>query len=287
MGDMQISMRQLQLLELQIAKEIKRICIQNDIRYFLADGSLLGAIRHGGFIPWDDDMDIGMLRPDYEKFLRCASNCLGQGFYLQTWENDHRFALPFAKVRMKGTRITELATEHLNMDSGIWVDIIPFDSLNDKKRNDKVYFLMLQILGKALQIKCGYRLNLLTQNPLSKIVNIILQTVVSRFDKTVVKDVLEKKLLVNEFDADAEYMIECDGLFKDKFVFTKGILENFIEMKFEDEAFCVPLEYDEYLKTCYGNYMELPSVEEQRKGHFLVDIEVEDGIMLKLGGLKE
>ena len=96
-------LRKVQLTQLEIAKEIHRVCEENDIRYFLSDGTFLGAVRHQGFIPWDDDMDIGMLREDYEKFCRIAPQKLGEKYVFQNWYTDPNYGLPFGKVMKRGT----------------------------------------------------------------------------------------------------------------------------------------------------------------------------------------
>ena len=96
-------LRKVQLTLLEIAVEIKRVCEENDIRYFLSDGTFLGAVRHQGFIPWDDDMDMGMLRADYEKFCRVAPTALKPEYCLETWDLDAGYGLPFAKVMKRNT----------------------------------------------------------------------------------------------------------------------------------------------------------------------------------------
>ena len=114
-------LRKLQLTQLEIAKEIRRVCEENDIRYFLCCGSFLGAVRHQGFIPWDDDFDIGMLREDYERFCRIAPEKLKPEYCLQSWHTDSRYALPFAKVRKRGTLLLERKSIHLDENgSFVW-----------------------------------------------------------------------------------------------------------------------------------------------------------------------
>lgn len=117
-------LRKVQLTQLEIAKEIRRVCEENDIPYFLTCGTLLGAVRHQGFIPWDDDMDVGMLRENYEKFCRIAPEKLKPEYCWQSWYTDPNYALPFGKVRKRGTLYLE-AKSHRLEENGFYVDIFP------------------------------------------------------------------------------------------------------------------------------------------------------------------
>ena len=131
------TLRQVQLTQLSIAKEIKRICDDHDIEYFLDSGTLLGAVRHKGFIPWDDDMDIAMTRENYDKFLAVAKVELDSRFFLQTWETDKNYPMPFAKIRLNGTKYVENVFEKAQMHQGIYVDVFPYDVWPQKKRKQK------------------------------------------------------------------------------------------------------------------------------------------------------
>ena len=117
-----------QKIMLDILSEIHRICVENHLTYWLEAGTLLGAIRHKGFIPWDDDCDVSMPRKDYEKFLERAQSQLPETMFLQTKETDKEYPLPWAKVRKNGTLLIETGeTGKENYHHGIFVDVFPYD----------------------------------------------------------------------------------------------------------------------------------------------------------------
>jgi lipopolysaccharide cholinephosphotransferase len=105
-------LRKVQLIQLEILKEAVRICDRHNIDYWLAGGTQLGAVRHNGFIPWDDDLDIAMLRANYEKFLHFASKELDTQYYLQEWRLDEKYGLPFTKIRKKNHYLLKCIKKH-------------------------------------------------------------------------------------------------------------------------------------------------------------------------------
>lgn len=267
------NLRELQILELEISKEIKRICDKNSIEYFIIGGTLLGAVRHKGFIPWDDDMDIGMTTENYQKFLKVAPIELNEKFFLQTVDSDKNYYNTFSKVRLNGTHMYEKVTEHLNINNGVFVDIFPYDLASKDVVTSKLYMRKLQVLGKASLLKHGYNLNCITENFGSRCVNICLKHFplsVKTIDK-----VLCTCFMCHGDKDNQNYYIERDGMFKGDFVFPTIYFEPLIELPFEDTKFKAPGDYDAYLKKAYGNYMEFPPEKEREKGHSVRNIELE------------
>lgn len=123
-------LRKLQLAELSILRDIDSVCRSEGIPYFLECGTLLGAVRHGGFIPWDDDIDVGMLRPDYERFLKVAPKALGERYAVCEPRANSRCAGMFAKVWKRGTKFFTAETMEAGIDQGIFVDVFPYDILH-------------------------------------------------------------------------------------------------------------------------------------------------------------
>ena len=117
--------RRLQLAQLRIAAEVADLCDAHEINYALLAGSALGARRHRGFIPWDDDMDIGMVRDEYERFIAVAKTELSRDLYVQDWREDPHMGAPFTKIRLNGTRMIEESSKDTGGHKGIFIDIFP------------------------------------------------------------------------------------------------------------------------------------------------------------------
>ncbi|MDZ5034932.1 LicD family protein, partial [Clostridium perfringens] len=132
------SLKEAQLRMLEILIEVDRICKKHHINYWLDAGTLLGAIRHEGFIPWDDDLDIGMLRKDYNKFLQIVKNELNSNFIFQSPETDDLCQNAFAKIRDKNSEIRSKHNNERNL--GVFIDIFPYDSFTKKNIYYKKFF---------------------------------------------------------------------------------------------------------------------------------------------------
>lgn len=126
-------LRIIQQIEYEILKKLDKICSVNNIEYFLIGGTALGAKRHGGFIPWDDDIDVGMTRDNYNKFINLEEKEFGDDILLQTPYNDGPSPFPYAKLRRKNTKFVEYCNRNIKMKQGIYIDIFPYDNIPDNE----------------------------------------------------------------------------------------------------------------------------------------------------------
>lgn len=250
--------------QLMIALEIKRICEKNDIKYFLDAGSLLGAVRHNGFIPWDDDMDIGMCKDDYERFVEVAPREMGQDYFLDNYVTNKKNPYVFSKVRLRGTTYIENIGNENYEHNEIFVDIFPYYYISDNELERKIEGIRMAILSQAILSKSGYKV--WKGKGLIKRIKFMPIDVIG---KLFTMQFLRKKIAVlytkhNNTQRMGIQAGSCYGYW----YFEENILRETENHKFENEVFPIPKNYDIYLKVAYGDYMKLPP-ESERITHMI------------------
>ena len=249
--------------EIYILDEFKRICKNNNLKYFLYGGTLLGAVRHKGFIPWDDDIDIVMPREDYDKFGKIAADELGKEFFYQNNKIQPEYNLLFSKIRLNNTYVREKKFDDKKMHQGIFIDILPLDLF--PKKSSIMQKLMLEkfnVLNCACQTdRC------LSKHFISKILYGFYKILPSKYIQR-----KRDKFIRNACkDKNTKYICSFGSHYRPikMRVFPREWFEDIgIEMEFEGKMYSVPKGWKEYLIHLFGpNYMELPP-EEKRINHF-------------------
>ena len=248
--------REIQQMELGIMEYIHEVCQKIGVKYFLAYGSLIGAVRHKGFIPWDDDMDICMLREDYEKLQDYLIANPDERYEVMSYKNNLNYVYPFMKVQDNQTYLLE---EDVRIDSnmGIYVDIFPVDGYED----DSVFKDKMTRLIKKRQLSC-YTFKGITNtksilNSLIRYISVIIFyfTNTNKYIRGI--DELAKSRKVDDYEL-VDYLIYKD---MNKPVWKREWLKQTITGVFEGKEFMIPKNYHEILTSDYGDYTQLPPVE--------------------------
>ena len=248
------------LLELLI--EFDRICRKHNIPYILFGGTALGAVRHKGFIPWDDDIDVSMLREDYERFLKTKE--LNERYYLQAELTDH-WPMAYSKLRKNNTTCLEkYHPKDKKMHQGIYIDIFPCDNASDNKFIRRAQFLSSRVVLAKTLCKRGYETNSIAKKLFMNLCRLLPMKPFYNF-------AMRKKENNSEY---VQTFLSCTSKYK-KGIYHRRLFSEMVEMDFETRKFLVSAHYDELLTTLYGDYMTLPAEEERKlKVHaFLVDTE--------------
>ena len=256
--------KHLQKVILSIAKDIDYLCKKNDIEYYLLGGSAIGAIRHKGFIPWDDDLDIAMDAANYKKFLKVAREQLDiDKYYIQEGLKD--WPLYFSKVKLRGTRLDEYeAYATTDEMKGIYVDIFKLDNISSNP------------IVARWQYFCGkyflcYQLSQRTYSSASLKKRLMMAFSIP------CKIPFIRRFIQNQVEYLNEKPCECLGLLYGRTRFRSAIIKKELYGKpryvpFEDTKLPVPEFYHEYLTQVFGDYMKLPPVE-QRVGLHLINVD--------------
>lgn len=271
--NLNINLKELQKIQLEILIEFDRICGENNIKYRLHAGTLLGAIRHKGFIPWDDDIDVCMLRTDYEKFIKICEKGLSTKYFLQISETDAEYIHSFARIRKNNTLLLQDTYSDIDMHHGIFIDIFPMDNVLPNTILGKIQKKLVYYIRTLKRLKIKKRC-LSSKNRVN--------TIIKLFIYYLLKPIPMKKM--NNFETKIISMFKNK---KTKFVtsLTDGSISiyqrNLTEVKefyelvlldFEGHKFFGPINYNKVLSQCYGNYMELPPLEEREPHHNIIEL---------------
>lgn len=255
---------------LKIALEVKRICEKNHIGYFLLAGSLLGAVRHRGFIPWDEDLDMGMLREDYERFIRICPQELGEEFELINYETEKNFGLPYSKIQLKNTTLIENYAPEYTCGNGIFIDVGPVDRIPDSEFKKKVLGIKTLFLRYAMIKKCGYE----ESTP-----EITMKKRIGRlYSRLHTKKYLIRKTerLVTKYNSkDTKmYYVTGSSYHYGKEAFPVELVTGDLpEYEFEGVMLKGPKHPEIILEMLYGDYMKLPPEDKRYNRHGIVAID--------------
>ena len=260
-----LALKEIQKIELKLLLQYDLVCKQNNLRYSLGGGTLLGAVRHKGFIPWDDDIDVMMPRPDYEMFL---AYCKSQktGFNLITYDTVETYNGLSSKIWDPSTVIRD-DLMGVSYEIGVNIDVFPLDGLGNSE--EEALRIFRKTAWKREMLNAVIWKKFFRSKTHSSLVEPIrfAMFVLSRFanPKKLLRKVDEENLR-HPFEQSTYAGCVC-GSYREREIMTTDTFKNYIEVEFEGHRLSAIQNYDEYLKKHYGDYMKLPPKEKQETHH--------------------
>ena len=256
-----IELKELQKLETEILLDIDRVCRKNKIKYSIFAGTLIGAIRHKGFVPWDDDIDVILPREEYNRFIEVYSKEKAKIFDVASSETNKEYPFPYVKIYNNTTISKEEKNKEIK-DLGVFVDVFPLDNISTKNKNKR-----LKKIDKA--VKLTYMLSFddsyYKQKPIYKrIIRSLLKIVGSRF---FIKRLTKMCIVENKNKCDEiGLLISGTG---NKNSWPREYFDSYIEVDFDGNKFFSIKEYDSLLRQRYGDYMKFPPKSDRIGHHYI------------------
>ena len=248
-------LNKLRKIQIELLNEFVRICGENNFSYFLTAGTLLGAVRHKGFIPWDDDLDVAMPRNDYDKFINLTPDLLNNKYYILSYKSkteSGKYCLNFTKFCRSGTVFAESYKES-GTYPGIFIDIFPFDNCSPFTARFQSFFMRLILNIYRVKLNAVYK----------KTAKFFLAKFFCALIPLILIDYLHRNIYKG-FKNNKKLSYLCSIYGYKRECHDYGVIYPLSKILFEGGYYSSPNNYDSYLKTMYGNYMELPPEEERR-----------------------
>lgn len=251
-------LKEVQKIQQELIGEVARICKKCGIHFNMVGGTMLGAIRHRGYIPWDDDADIGFLRKEYEKFREACKTELDPGkYYFQDLRDTQGYRWGYGKLRRKGTEFVRLGQEFMPFEKGISIDLMPFDNVPDGWLSRRIHFFVCFLYRKIFWSAVGSR----TEKNLWKragyqMLNLLpMSIVIPSFQRFIDAGQRKKTKLVRILTFPTP---------KGVYGYERKWYTHLTRYPFEEMVLPGASDYDGYLRVKYGSYMELPPVEKRK-----------------------
>lgn len=270
------SLAKLQAIELKTLKQIARICEAEHIRYFIIGGTLIGAMRHKGFIPWDDDVDVGIPRDDYNRFIRVARKYLPDNYEVRTMDSSRTYKCYYTRVVDNDMKILWDHGQY-KAEIGVWADVFPLDGLPSNRLQRKLHVFLLngiKMLYKFTQID-NVSTNLDRPFIERALIHIAMATRVGRFfDGDGLLHRLDRWLQKYNFDK-CDYVFNYSGCYRNREIAPRAFFDGVQMIPFEDMYVSAPSGADGYLRNVYGDYMQMPPPEKQVSHHVIITFEAD------------
>ena len=262
MNDNTLELRKIQLCEFEILKRFADFCEENELKYMLIGGTLLGAIRHKGFIPWDDDIDVAMPRPDYDKFINITqTKSIAPNLKVISGDLDNSFSLPFTKIFHTKYTIIDESKTHEGEGNSLWIDIMPMDGVGNSYDQAKKIITqatrLQKSLGRASSVPWKRRAG---EHGLYGLLRCIFRQLYRIRGFNYYKKQLIKLGNSHLFNDSGYAAIVVSGFYGIGEIVNKNHVIAYTKVEFEGEKFYTMGCWHDYLAGIYGNYMELPPI---------------------------